>query len=68
MAYNQDSGLDFRPFRPGDFNQRTPIMLGGQASSPYHKGVADLAYNQLTLWDRSAIHSFYMRPTLLTLQ
>lgn len=50
MAYNQDSGLDFRPFRPGDFNQRTPIMLGGQASSPYHKGVADLAYNQLTLW------------------
>lgn len=50
MAYNQDSGLDFRPFRSGDFNQRTPINLGGQATSPYHKGVADLAYNQLTLW------------------
>jgi hypothetical protein len=50
MAYNQDSGLDFRPFRPGDFNHRTPIHLGGHATTPYHKGVADLAYNQLTLW------------------
>lgn len=50
MAYEQDSGRDFRPFRSGDFNHRTPIALGGQTASPYRRGVSDLAYNQLTLW------------------
>lgn len=50
MAYNQDSGLDFRPYRPGDFTYKTPIVLGGQTSTPYRRGVEDLAVNQLTLW------------------
>lgn len=54
MSYSTDAGAKFRPFRHGDFGQRRPIQQGGQTTSPYAKGIQDLAYNQLTLWGQTA--------------
>lgn len=54
MSYSTDSGGAFRPFRQGDFGTRRPIQVGGQTTTPYAKGIQDLAYNQLTLWAQTA--------------
>lgn len=50
MGYKQDADLQFRPFRAGVFQRNTPIKEGGQKTTPFQKGVSDLAYNHLTLW------------------
>jgi hypothetical protein len=54
MAYNSDSNLRFRPYRVGDFRANRPIQQGGQDTTPWKKGIQDLAFNQLTLWSQTA--------------
>lgn len=49
MANDQDSAAEFRPFVAGAFKPNQYIQAGGQTSTPYLRGVQDLAYNHNTL-------------------
>lgn len=49
MANNQDAAAEIRPFIVGDFDPGKYIHVGGNTSSPYHRGVVDLAYNHNTM-------------------
>jgi len=54
MAYEQEPNKRFIPYRAGDFRTNRPIQRGGQLTTPWQKGVQDLAMNQLTLWAQTA--------------
>lgn len=49
MANNQDAAAEFRPFTSSDFRPGQYILKGGNTSSPYRRGVVDLAYNHNTM-------------------
>lgn len=53
MANDQDSSGEFRPFVQGTFKSGKYIQEGGQTTSPYIKGLKDLAYNNNTLLARA---------------
>src|SRR3990172_1114196 len=54
MAYDADADLRFRPYRVGDFRANSSIQQGGQGTTPWTKGIQDMALNQLTLWAQTA--------------
>ena len=54
MANDQDSSGEFRPFVQGTFKSGKYIQEGGQTTSPYMKGLKDLAYNNNTLLARAS--------------
>ena len=49
MANDQSAGAEFRPFVVENFKPNKYIQAGGQTTTPYLRGVQDLAYNHNTI-------------------